>query len=177
MGEVGKEAPCYRGRRPEEEGGRERTAQELARSIATTISGDMVNLVMVAVNARIERIEERREAEEERMRERDEQRRRDIQAHRNVTYRQLFPLVKKRRKRLGLAALGGGRIKKTQAKKTSASGRLATTQVYSRRSNKKKVLLKNKTATHARIFRCHGEIKCRICGARSVETNPFNTLI
>ena len=94
LGEVGKEAPCYRGRRPEEEGGRERTAQELARSIATTICGDMVNLVMVAVDTRIERIEERREAEEERMRERDEQRRRDIQAHRNVTYRQLFPLVR-----------------------------------------------------------------------------------
>ena len=54
----------------------------------------MVNLVMVAVDTRIERIEERREAEEQRMRERDEQRRRDIQAHRNVTYRQLFPLVR-----------------------------------------------------------------------------------
>ena len=94
LGEVGKEAPCYRGRRPEEEGGRERTAQELARSISTTICGDMVNLVMAAVNTRIGRIEERREAEEERMRERDEQRRRDIQAHRNVTYRQLFPLVR-----------------------------------------------------------------------------------
>ena len=54
----------------------------------------MINLVMVGVNTRIETIEERREAEEERIRERDEQRRRDIQAHRNVTYRQLFPLVR-----------------------------------------------------------------------------------
>ena len=91
---MGKEPPCYRGRRPEEEGGRERTAQELARSIANTICGDMVNLVMVAVNTRIEGIEERREAEEERRREKEEQRRRDIQAHRNVTYRQLNPRVR-----------------------------------------------------------------------------------
>ena len=91
---MGKEPPCYRGRRPEEEGGRERTAQELARSIANTICGDMVNLVMVAVNTRIEGIEERREAEAERRREKEEQRRRDIQAHRNVTYRQLNPLVR-----------------------------------------------------------------------------------
>ena len=54
----------------------------------------MINLLMVAVNSRIEMIEERREAEEQRMRERDEQRMREIQAHRNVTYRQLFPLVR-----------------------------------------------------------------------------------
>ena len=135
----------------------------------------MVNLVMVGVNTRIERIEERREAEEERMREREEQRRRDIQAHRNVTYRQLVTKVKKGRKGLGLATQGGGRIKKkTQPQKTSQpdsanSRRLATAQVNSRRLKKRKDLLKNLAVTHACIFRSRGEIKCRICGARSVE--------
>ena len=109
------------------------------------------------------------------MRERDEQRRKDIQAHRNVTYRQLFPLVKKRRKRLGLTSFGGGRIKKkTKPKKTSRpdcanSRRSATAQVHSRRSDKRKDLLKKLAVTHARIFRSSGEIKCRICGARLVE--------
>ena len=89
-----------------------------------------------------------------------------------------FVKVKKRRKQLGLAALGGGRIKKkTRTKKTSASGRLATAQVCSRRSNKRKGLVKKQAVTHARIFRCHGEIKCRICGARSVEDNLLNILI
>ena len=79
---------------------------------------------------------------------------------------------------MGLAALGGGRIKKkTQTKKTPASGRLATARVCSRRLNKRKDLVKKQAVTHARIFRGNGEIKCRICGARSVEANLLNILI
>lgn len=84
--------------------------------------------------------------------------------------------MKKRRKRLGLASHAEGRKKKTQPKKTSQlacapSRRFMTAQVHSRRSNKRKDPLKNLAVTHARIFRSHGEIKCRICGARLVEVN------
>ena len=160
---MGKDPPCYRGRRPEEEGGRERTSEELARTIATTICGDIVNLVMVAVNSGIERIEEEREAEEERRRERDEQRRRDIQAHRNVSYRQLCPRTKKRKRHLGLH---GGKVKETSKRTRTLLNRLSSLQGFKKTSNTRNTYFKNLAVTHARIFRRNGEIKCRMCGAR-----------
>ena len=160
---MGKDPPCYRGRRPEEEGGRERTSEELARTIATTICGDIVNLLMVAVNSGIERIEEEREAEEERRRERDEQRRRDIQAHRNVSYRQLCPRTKKRKRHLGLH---GGKVKETSKRTRTLLNRLSSLQGFKKTSNTRNTYFKNLAVTHARIFRRNGEIKCRMCGAR-----------
>ena len=105
LGEQGKEAPVYRGRRPEEGQGAARSKEQEARSEANSLCGDMVNLVMGAVNGRIDGIEERREEEVVREKERQERRRREILAHSGVTYSLLTPRVKRSRRKHGRTAL------------------------------------------------------------------------
>ena len=96
LGEVGREAPVYRGRRPEEEQG----------ETGSRAAGEALEAVMAAVNARIEGIEQRREEEAARERERDEARRREVAAHRNVRYHQLCPRGRRKRQPAGVVAAG-----------------------------------------------------------------------
>ena len=82
----------------------------------------------------------------------------------------------KRKKRLSLATLHGGRVKKkTQPRNTSRI--LHTALPSSKRSKlhfKKKGLAKKLAVTHARMFRSRGEIKCRICDARLIDNSHFS---
>ena len=89
-----REAPVYRGRRPEEEQGQD------TRKVAQGVVQEVLELLLGEVEGRIDVLEQRKEEEMVREREKDVLRRREISAHRNIRYRQLKPTVKRRRKRV-----------------------------------------------------------------------------